>query len=327
MITMDLVRFAALITIPVAFMVGRLSFVQLLVVSIVVAAADIAFKAASGAYLKSLVRGEQLLVANGRFEATMWTSTLLGPPLGGLAIGVLGPVTTIVANALSFVLSAAGIRAIGATEPGPAHANAPRMRSRDLVAGWRFILGNPALRPLFANTLLVNALIMAPAPLLALLMLGHLGFAPWQYALAFGGPCIGGLIGSRLARPLVARFGQRRVLLTSGTLRALWSIGLAFVGRGVGGLALVMAVQFGLVTCVGVFNPVLATFRLEQTSADRVTRTLSAWSVSGSATITLLTLSWGVLAAATSPRTAIAVAGVLMLATPLLLAGLRDRRD
>ena len=26
-------------------------------------------------------------------------------------------------------------------------------------------------------------------------MLGHLGFAPWQYALAFGGPCIGGLSG------------------------------------------------------------------------------------------------------------------------------------
>ena len=88
-----------------------------------------------------------------------------------------------------------------------------------------------------------------------------------------------------------------------------------------------IAVQFGLVTCVGVFNPVLATFRLEHTSADRVTRTLSAWSVSSNATIALLTLSWGVLAAATSPRTAIAVAGVLMLATPLLLAGLRDRRD
>ena len=41
---------------------------QLLVVSIVVAAADIAFKAASGAYLKSLVPREQLLMANARFE-------------------------------------------------------------------------------------------------------------------------------------------------------------------------------------------------------------------------------------------------------------------
>ena len=44
-------------------------------------------------------------------------------------------------------------------------------------------------------------------------MLGQLGFAPWQYGLAFAAPCVGGLIGSRLARRLVARFGQHRVLL------------------------------------------------------------------------------------------------------------------
>ena len=105
----------------------------------------------------------------------------------------------------------------------------------------------------------------------------------------------------------------------------MWSIGLAFIGRGVGGLALVIAVELGLVTCVGVFNPVLATFRLEQTPPDRVSRTLSAWSVSSNATIAVLTLLWGVLAAVTSPRTAIAAAGALMLATPLILAGLRAR--
>ncbi len=58
---------------------------------------------------------------------------------------------------------------------------------------------------------------------------------------------------------------------------------------------------------------------LEQIAADRVARTLSAWSVSSSVTIAALTALWGLLANATSPRTAIAVAGVLILATPLLL--------
>jgi hypothetical protein len=46
---------------------------------------------------------------------------------------------------------------------------------------------------------------------------------------------------------------------------------------------------------------------------------LSAWSVTSSATIAGMTALWGVLASATSPRTAIAVAGVALLATPLLL--------
>ncbi|HEX4345827.1 MAG TPA: MFS transporter [Solirubrobacteraceae bacterium] len=323
MIAMDLTRCAALLTVPAAYALGWLSFVQLLVVSIVTGAADIAFKAASGACLKAIVAPEDLLAANGRLESTMWSATMLGPPLGGAAIGLLGPVTTVLANAASFLLSAAGIRAIGGREPPPARSGAPRLRAGDLLDGWRHILGHPTLRPLFLNTILVNGLIMATAPLLAVLMLGRLGFPPWQYGLAFAVPCVGGLVGSRMARRLVVRFGRHRVMRAAGTLRACWSIGLAFIGPGVGGLVLVMVVELGLIASIGVFNPVYATYRLEQTADDRVARTLSAWSVSSSATIAAMTALWGLLAHLTSPRAAIAIAGALMLTTPLLL----PRRD
>ena len=175
------------------------------------------------------------------------------------------------------------------------------------------------LRLLFVNSILVNGLIMVSAPLMAVLMLGRLGFRPWQFGLAFAAPCVGGLIGARLARRLVARFGQRQVLRTAGALRACWPLGLAFVRPGAAGLVLVIAVQFGLVTCCGVFNPVLATYRLEQIATDRVARTLSAWSVSSSLAIAALTAVWGLLASLTSLRAAIAAAGVLLLATPVLL--------
>jgi MFS family permease len=332
MVAMDLARFVAVVSVPVAFALGWLTFAQLLVVSVVVAAANIAFKSASGAYLKSLVRSEDLLVANARFESTTWTATALGPPLGGLAIGLLGPVTTVVADSVSYLLSAMGIFAIrgsesnfaiGGRQPRVAHADGPPSRGGDLLEGWRYILAHPALRPLFFNTVLVNGLIMATAPLLAVLMLGRLGFAPWQYGLAFGAPCAGGLIGSRLAPRLVARYGQHKVMLIAGTLRACWSLGLAFVGPGAAGITLVIVLQLGLVTCIGVFNPVFVTYRLDQTDTHRVARTLSAWSVTSNATIAVLTALWGLLASITSLRTAIAIAGVLMLATPFLL----PRRD
>jgi MFS family permease len=319
MVAMDLARFAAVISVPAAFALGRLSFAQLLVVSVIVSAANIAFKAASGAYLKALVRPEDLLVANGRLESTTWTATALGPPLGGAAIGLFGPVTTMVADAVSYLLSAAGIRAIGGKEPRPARTDTPPLRAGHLLEGWRYILRHPALRPLFFNTVLVNGLIMATSPLVAVLMLGHLGFAPWQYGLAFGAPCVGGLIGSRLAHRLAGRFGQHRVLLTAGALRACWSLGLAFILPGAAGIVLVIVLQLGLVTCVGVFNPVFASYRLHQTETGRVARTLSAWAVTSNATIAALTALWGLLAGVTSPRAAIAIAGVLLLATPLLL--------
>ncbi|MFE3787866.1 MFS transporter [Streptomyces goshikiensis] len=327
LIAMDLVRCAALLTVPVAFALGVLTFVQLLLVSVVVAAADITFRAASGAYLKTLLPAGDLLVANARFESTAWTTTIIGPPLGGAAIAFLGPVATVVADAVSYLLSALGIRAMGGPEPVPERREAARLRAGDLLDGWRHLLADAMLRPLLFNTALFNGLVMASGPLLAVLMLGRLGFAPWQYGLAFAVPSIGGLLGSRLARPLVARFGQREVLVGAGALRALWPVGLAFLGPGTGGLLLVMGVEFGLILCCGVFNPVCATYRLERTPADRVARTLSAWAVTTKAGTALLTAVWGVLGALLGPRTAIGLAGVLLLATPLLLPRRTAARD
>jgi len=321
MIAMDLVRFAALTSVPAAYALGWLSFGQLLAVSVVVAAADITFTSASGAYLKGLVPPEDLLVANGRFESTNWTATALGPPLGGAAFAVLGPVTSVVANAVSFLLSALGIGAIGGDEPRP--RTTTRLRARDLAEGWPTILAHPGLRPLFFNVVLFNGLIMGTEPLLAVLMLNQLGFTPWQYGLAYAAPCLGGLAGSRLTPRLVQRFGRHRVLWSSGAVRACWLLALAFLPSGPGGLVFVMLVELGLITSCSVFTPVLATYRLEQLPADRVARTLSAWSVSTKASIATQTAGWGVVATVAGPRVAIGVAGVLVLATPVLL----PRRD
>src|SRR6202012_5131 len=150
----------------------------------------------------------------------------------------------------------------------------------------------------------------------SVLMLARLGFAPWQFGLAFASPCVGGLLGARLARRLGARHGQAGVMLIGGALRACWPIGLVLIGPGASGIALVIAIQFGLITCIGIFNPVMATYRLEQTAPDRVARMLSAWPVSSSATIAAPTAPGGV--TAPGPRAAIGLAGALLLATPLL---------
>jgi predicted MFS family arabinose efflux permease len=319
MIAMDLVRFAVLMTLPLAYALGLLGVAQLLVVSAVVAAAKIVFTAASGAYLKAHVRPDDLLVANARFEATTWSSIAVGPPLGGAAIGLFGPVATVLADGFSHLFSALGIAAIRGREERPRRRCRRGRRTGELLDGWRHILTHPGLRALYANHLLVAGLIMATEPLLAVLMLRELGFPPWQFGLAFAVPCVGGLIGSRLARRVVARYGGHRVLRVVGSLRAVWLIGLAFVQPGVAGLVTVMAVELAIIVSMSLYNPVLATYRLEHTPGDRVTRTLSAWSISSSAAIAALSALGGLLAAATDPRTAITVAGLLILASPLLL--------
>jgi hypothetical protein len=81
----------------------------------------------------------------------------------------------------------------------------------------------------------------------------------------------------------------------------------------------VIVVEGLLITCMGVFNPIYATERLQRTPTDRAARVIGTWSVSSRLVQAALMLVWGALAGLTSPLTAITVSGVLLLATPLLL--------
>ncbi|MFI6274808.1 MFS transporter [Streptomyces sp. NPDC050988] len=321
MIAMDLIRFVAVASIPIAYVLDLLSYGQLLVVSVISGTASIAFSAASGAYLKYLLRGDQLLVANGRFEGTSWAATAAGPPLGGALIGLLGPVVTVMADALSYLLSALGVLRIRGGDIAAPRDRAARLRGADLLRGWRFILRDRALRRLFLNSILVGGLIMATAPLLSVLLLGQYHFPAWQYGLAFGIPALGGFVGARLSARLVARYGRYRIMIVSGWLRSFFPLGLAFVQPGPLGLLTVIVVEGLLITCMGIFNPIYATERLQRTPVDRTAQVLSTWSATSKLLQAALMVIWGILATLTSPLTAITLSGVLLLATPLLLPG------
>ncbi len=320
MIGADLLRCLALLTIPIAHLLGLLSYAHLLVVAVCAAAANIAFTAASGAYLRQLVPPGDLLVANSRFESTTWTTTAVGPALGGAAVGLFGPVVTVLANAAGLLLSALGLTAIRRPEEQPPYRRT-RWRVSDLTWGKRRVAADPRLHALFRNAVVFNALLLATEPLAAVLLLGELGWAPWQYGVAFGLPCLGGLVGAQLTRRLRDRFGHRRLLHGTGVLRALPPITLALVPPGPAGVVLVLVAQFALLTCVGMFVPLLATERLRRVCADSVARVLVWWTVAGRLAVAATTALWGVLGVLAGPRVAIALAGLLLLATPLLLPG------
>ncbi|MDT0301274.1 MFS transporter [Streptomonospora wellingtoniae] len=319
MVAMDLARFLAMASVPVAYVLGVLSYPHLVVVAVLSGTAGIAFTAASGAYLKHLVRGDRLLAANGRFEGTRWMATAVGPPLGGALIALFGPVVTVTAAAGGFLLSALGILRIRGGDVAAPRDPATGLRRAEVLGGWRLILGDPALRRLFLNSILVGGLITAASPLLAVLLLGEYRMPAWQYGLAFGIPALGGFAGARLSARLVQRYGRYRVMAVSGWLRSLFPLGLAFVHPGLTGLLTVILVESLLITSMGVFTPICAAERLHRTPADRAARVLSAWTVSSRLLQAALMVTWGVLATLTSPLAAITASGVLLLATPLLL--------
>ncbi|SDK30153.1 Predicted arabinose efflux permease, MFS family [Nocardioides sp. YR527] len=318
MIGADLIRFTAMLSIPAAGLADRLTYPHLCVVGVLAATCELAFTAASGAHLKALVAPEARLTATSRLETTFWTTFTAGPPIGGALVSVAGPTLTVLVDALTYLLSALGIRSIRTPEPQPP-TRKPQHWLAEVTAGWRYILARRDLRSLFLNAALFGSGVIATSPLQLVLTLRVLGMEPWMYGVAMGVPCLGGILGAMCAPRLTNRLGERAVLLGSGVARTLWTIPIAFTPTGPVGFAWFTAANFGLILCAGVFNPTFAAYRMRETADDHMSRVQAAWSITMKVAQPVGVLAAGALAAATSPRTAIAVAGgVLLLSSALL---------
>ncbi|GLY14923.1 MFS transporter [Kineosporia sp. NBRC 101677] len=318
MVAADLFRFLVIATVPVAIWAQWLTFAQLCLVAVLTSAATIAFGAAGGAHLKALVAPGQLHIANSRFESASWTTTTVGSSAGGFLISTLGSGTTLALDALSYLVSACCILRIRRPEPVPPPSPS-RMSGRDLVAGWAYVRSRPDLRALLANALLFGAGIMAAAPLTAVLMLQDLGLSAWQYGLALGLPCLGGILGSALTPRLVARFGFGSLLLGAGALRTVWLLPLPFVPPGTAGLVLLIGADFGLLVCAGVFNPLFATYRAQAVDDQYLARVITAWAISSRIAQPTAIAAGGVLAALVGLRPTLLVAAVVTLLSAVVL--------
>jgi MFS family permease len=119
MIAADLVRCAATASIPFTALVGDLSYPQVCVVGVVNTGATIAFTAASGAHLKTLLPQARWQPATARFESTFWAVNSVGPAIGGVLIGAFGAAASLAADAASFGCSALALARIRRPDPAP----------------------------------------------------------------------------------------------------------------------------------------------------------------------------------------------------------------
>jgi hypothetical protein len=258
--------------------------------------------------------------ANGRFEATFWTVNSVGPPLGGAITSAFGIPVTIAIDAASFLGSAFGVRKLRRPEPAPpARTAGSSARWAEIVDGWRYIARHRGLRALFVNSQVFGAGVMATSPLLAVLLLRDLHFPAWQYGLALGLPCVGGVLGALALKPLAARFGPWRVLLASGAGRALWTCLFAVAPAGAGGLLLVAGAGTLALGGSGVFNPSFATYRMAVTDDAFLSRVIACWSISSRTSQPIGIVLGGGLATLFGVRVALLACGLIVLSSCVLL--------
>jgi MFS family permease len=246
LIVNDLIRAAALGSIPLAKLLGVLTIGQLFGVALITGVGTVFFDVAYQSYLPQLVGREQLVAGNSRLQASESVSQIAGPSAAGLLIQALTAPYAVLVDALSFVWSAGWVTAIQSRPPPPAR-KPDRHLGREIREGLRFVLGSPLLRAIAMCTGSSNLFSGITNAVFYVLLARQLRIAPGIIGLITSAAAVGGLAGALGATRFAARFGQGPAIWISMVASAPFLFVAPFVQRNwTLGLLAVAEVGFGV---------------------------------------------------------------------------------
>ena len=220
LIVNDVVRFAALGSIPLAQLLGVLSIGQMYVVALIVSVSTVFFDVAYQSYLPELVDREALVEGNAKLTASESVAQVAAPAIGGLLIQALTAPYAVFVDAVSFLWSASWVGAIRARVPKP-ERKPDRHLGREIAEGVRFVLGNRMLRSISICTGSGNFFTSMIFAVIYVLLARDLGLSPAVIGLLGALPAVGGLAGSLLATRIAKRLGQGPTICVSAVIFGL----------------------------------------------------------------------------------------------------------
>jgi MFS family permease len=238
----DLGRAAVLASVPLTHALGALSIGQLYLVAFTTGVLTVFFDVAYQSYLPSLVAPEELVEGNAKLEVSRSGAQIAGPGLAGALIDLVGAPLAVLADAASFLASAAGIFLIRRQEPAPGRAAARRgaMR-REMAEGLRYVLGHRLLRPIAATTATANLFNAVMFAVLVLWMVRELGLRPAAIGLVFAAGNLGFLAGAVASGRLASVIGLGRAIVAPEALGGLGALLVPLAPRGAAVPLLVVA--------------------------------------------------------------------------------------
>ena len=241
LVTADLVRATALLTIPVAGWLGILSIAQLVVVSLVTGTARVFFDVGYQSYLPTIVGRNGVLAGNSAMESLRAGSQVAGPGIGGILVSAIGAANLLLTQSVTFLASAASLLAIRAVEPRQVHPpDRPHLWAR-VLEGLRFVAGNRILRATALASALSNFSFAMGSAVTVIFLARNLALPSWAIGLLFALGAVGAMGGAAFTPWFSRRIGSARVIWVSlavtapfGFLVVLaqpgWGILLAIIG-------------------------------------------------------------------------------------------------
>jgi MFS family permease len=202
MIVTALARAALLATIPVAYWLGALTMAQLYVVSFLVGTLSVFFFVAYSTLFVSLVPRDRYLEASSLLHGSRAFSFVAGPSIGGVLVQIFSAPGALIADAVSFLVSAFSLGSIHPTEPPTEEAQRGHVK-----AGIAYIRRSPIIRASLLATATINFFNFVFWALFFLYATKTLGVGAGLLGLVLGAASVGGVLGSIVTGRISRRIG------------------------------------------------------------------------------------------------------------------------
>jgi MFS family permease len=223
----DAARAVLLTTAALATAFGLLSIPLLAAVAFLLGVGGLFFDTAATAYLPDLLGRDPALLerANSRLRGAQTAmSGFAGPPVGSVLLA-LGRAVPLLADAVSFALSALLVRSLPAV-PRPV----PEVREsllRQARAGASYVFRDRLLLGLALRPAIGNIAFSAVEAVLALFAFERLGIGTYGFGLLLTAEATGGLLGAAIASSLGRRLGTGTAMTCTAAVEGFAILGLA----------------------------------------------------------------------------------------------------
>lgn len=326
MITADLVRAAAMLSVPLLWWMDLLHMWHLYAVAGVLGIATVFFDVAYQSYVPVLVRNDQVPDANSKLESTAQLARMGGPAAGGALLQVIAAPLLFLADTVGYLFSALFLARTRDRE-----VRAPRHDRRPLAVeikeGLGFVVRHPLISRIAACTGLTNFFAGLAATLFPLLVLRELGLGAGALGLVYSVAAAGGLLGAVAAPRLAKLTGEGALIPLASLASAVFLTAMplsVLMPDNAWALILLVIGEAGLSFCSLVYNVMQVTMR-QRVCPPRLLGRMNAsirFLVYG--VLPLSGLLAGVLGHAIGvvPTLWIGVAGTLLAAAPVLFSPL-----
>jgi predicted MFS family arabinose efflux permease len=190
------------------------------VVAIASGVFTVIFDVAYVPFIASLVARDRLVEANAKVEVSRSAAQTAGPGIAGVLVQTIGAPLALLADAVSFLVSAVFAWRIRVHEDVvPRAARGRAVALNELVAGLQYVVRHPYLRPIATCTALSNFFgSVVWGPLLLVFAVRHLGLDAAEIGAAIMVGSIGILLGSFVVGRVASRAGIGRTTIGSAIL-------------------------------------------------------------------------------------------------------------